>query len=143
MLCIKATIEEYTTPDPITADANMTIDTLSQLMNRHGIRHLPVLRSGKVVGVISERDLHLVSGLNVAEKMQVLAADIMSPDPVSVSANTPLDQVAYLMSDKKIGSLIVNDDEGNFLGIFTATDALNALIEILRGAEVLRSVTTE
>jgi len=44
----------------------------------------------------------------------------------------PLDRVAFTMSDRKIGSVIVNEDDGEFLGIFTVTDALNALIEISR-----------
>jgi CBS domain-containing protein len=61
------------------------------------------------------------------------AADIMSADPFTVVATAPLDEVAYAMSEKKIGSVIVNDEDGQFLGIFTASDALNALIEIIRG----------
>lgn len=51
---------------------------------------------------------------------------------MSVRASTTLDEVAYLMSEKKVGSVIVNDDEGAFVGFFTTTDALNALIEIVR-----------
>lgn len=45
---------------------------------------------------------------------------------------TPLDEVAYVMSERKVGSVIVNEDSGEFLGIFTVTDVLNALIEISR-----------
>lgn len=56
----------------------------------------------------------------------------MAADPVAVKASTPLDEVAYAMSDRKIGSVIVNEDDGEFMGIFTLTDALNALIEISR-----------
>ena len=56
----------------------------------------------------------------------------MAAAPLTVSASTPLDEVAFAMSDMKVGSVIVNDEDGRFLGIFTATDALNALIEIIR-----------
>lgn len=125
-------VEEFTTPDPITATEDMTIDDLSRLMQKHGIRHLPVVRNGAVVGVISDRDVRLVAGLTVPEKLQVQAADIMAADPLTVSAAAPLDEVALAMSEKKVGSVIVNDEDGRFLGIFTATDALNALIEIVR-----------
>jgi acetoin utilization protein AcuB len=125
-------VEEFTTPDPITATEDMTIDDLSRLMQKHGIRHLPVVRDGAVVGVISDRDVRLVAGLTVPEKLQVQAADIMAADPLTVSAAAPLDEVALAMSEKKVGSVIVNDEDGRFLGIFTATDALNALIEIVR-----------
>ncbi|MEJ6656790.1 MAG: CBS domain-containing protein [Pseudomonas sp.] len=132
MLPISVPVEEFTTPDPITADEDMIIDDLQRLMERHGIRHLPIVRGGAVVGVISDRDIRLFSGLSAAEKFQVRAADIMALDPLSVSASTPLDEVAYAMSERKVGSVIVKDEDGGLLGIFTATDALNALIEIVR-----------
>lgn len=132
MLPTSLPVEEFTTPDPVTADENMLIDDLQQLMHRHGIRHLPILRDNRVVGVISDRDLRLFSGLSVAEKFQVRAADIMAEHPLTVNAAAPLDEVAYAMSERRVGSAIVLDEEGQLLGIFTATDALNALIEIVR-----------
>lgn len=129
---INVPVNEFTTPDPITVKEDMLIDDLRRLMEKHGIRHLPVVRGDTVVGVISDRDVRLFSGLTVAEKFQVQAADIMATDPLTVSANTPLDEVAYAMSEKKVGSVIVKDENDQFLGIFTVTDALNALIEIIR-----------
>lgn len=132
MLPTRIPVREFTTPDPVTATENMMIDDLQRLMQSHGIRHLPVVRGEAVVGVISDRDVRLVSGLTAAEKFQVQAADIMATDPLSVNADTPLDEVAYLMFDKKVGSVLVTDDAGEFLGIFTVTDALNALIELVR-----------
>ena len=134
MLPISVPVEEFTTPDPVTADENMMIDDLQQLMERHGIRHLPIVRDNRVVGVISDRDLRLFAGLSAAEKFQVQAGDIMAEHPLTVSASLPLDEVAYAMSERRVGSAIVNDENGELLGIFTATDALNALIEIVREA---------
>jgi len=125
-------VGEFTTPDPITANEDMTIDDLRQLMETHGIRHLPVVRGTTVLGVISDRDVRLVLGLTGAEKLHVRAADIMATGPLTVSATAPLDEVAFAMSERKVGSVIVNDEDGQLLGIFTAIDALNALIEIVR-----------
>jgi len=130
-------VDEFTTPDPITANEDTTIDELRELMETHGIRHLPIVRDENVVGVLSDRDVRLAWGLTDAEKRQVRAADIMATDPLTVRATAPLDEVAYAMSEKKLGSVIVTEEDGKFLGIFTATDALNALIEIVR-----RDVTT-
>lgn len=129
---INVPVDEFTTPDPITATEDMGIDELRALMEQHGIRHLPIVRDDSVVGVVSERDVRLVSGLTAAEKLQVRAADLMAPDPVSVSASMALDEVAYTMSERKVGSVLVHDEDGRFVGIFTVTDALNALIEIVR-----------
>lgn len=138
MLPANLPVEEFTTPDPITVTEDMTIDELSMLMSEHGIRHLPVVRDGMPVGVISDRDVRLFTGLSVAEKFQVSAGDIMSPEPLTVNSTTPLDEVAFLMSENKVGSVIVLED-GQLLGIFTATDALNALIEIIRSMPRIHS----
>ncbi|MBS0400341.1 MAG: CBS domain-containing protein, partial [Proteobacteria bacterium] len=49
MLPTRVPVEEFTTPDPVTAGEDMTIDELRQLMEIHGIRHLPVIRGNTVV----------------------------------------------------------------------------------------------
>ena len=86
----------------------------------------------RIVGVISERDIKLVLGLDPNCERQVQAEHIMSENPISVNTAAPLDEVAFTMSQKKIGSVLVYDDADEFYGIFTSTDALNALIEIVR-----------
>ena len=58
---------------------------------------------------------------------------IPTPDPLTVSSGTSLIDAAFEMSEVKIGSLIVNDEHGRVMGIFTSTDGLNALVEVLRG----------
>ncbi|HEY0879655.1 MAG TPA: CBS domain-containing protein [Zeimonas sp.] len=128
-------VEEFTTPNPVTAAENASIDELRALMTTYGVRHLPIVREGRVVGLVSDRDLRIAQGLSATHRLQVLAADIMAIDPVSVQAETPLDEVAFTMSDRKIGSVLVHEADGNFLGIFTLTDALNALIEVIRSRE--------
>lgn len=128
---LKMPVEEFTTPDPVTAVEDASVEQLNRLMAEYGVRHLPILRGQQVVGIISERDLKVVAGLDFEEKSLVRAGDIMVREPVTMSADTPLDEVAFEMSSRKIGSVIVNESD-RFLGIFTVTDALNALIEILR-----------
>lgn len=127
----KVPVEEFTTPNPITATTHSKVEELARVMKDHGIRHLPILDGDKLVGIVSERDLKVIAGLKALEKVHVTAADIMSPSPVTVDAATPLDEVAFEMAEKKIGSVLVSDGD-EFLGIFTLTDALNALIETVR-----------
>lgn len=129
---LNVSVEEYTTPNPVTATEETSVTELNRLMKEHGIRHLPITRAAKVVGIVSDRDLKVVTGLDFKEMAMVRAADIMARDPVTVSAEASLDEVAFEMSKRKIGSVIVNE-KNTFLGIFTVTDALNALIEIARG----------
>lgn len=127
-------VEEFTTPYPVTTNEDQTVDELHQLMQDLSVRHLPVLRGDAVVGVISDRDLRLARGLSEQHKIQIRAGDLMNADPVTVSAATPIDEVALKMSERKIGSVLVNDASGKLIGIFTITDALNALIEISRSS---------
>lgn len=131
MLQMNVPVERFTTRNPVTATVDTMIDDLRQLMKEHGIRHLPIVRGNAVVGVVSDRDVRLVAGLTVAEKLQVRADDIMTVDPVAVTASTPLDEVARAMSERRVGSVIVNDEAGRLVGIFTVTDALDAVIEII------------
>lgn len=127
-------VEEFTTPDPVVLTEKASVDDLMQVMKNKGIRHIPIVSDGKVVGVVSDRDVRVVMGLNFQEKNLVQARDIMTSNPFTVSSETPLEEVALEMSRQKIGSVIVT--EGNqLLGIFTVTDALNALIEISRGRQ--------
>jgi CBS domain-containing protein len=63
----------------------------------------------------------------------VRAEDFMTAAPYCVPAGTPLEEVAFEMSAHKFGSVLVTDEDGNVSGIFTSIDALNALVEVLRG----------
>lgn len=131
MLQTSVPVEKFTTRNPVTAPADTAIDELRGLMKEHGIRHLPIVRGNTVVGVVSDRDARLVAGLTVAEKLQVRAEDIMTAEPLFVTAGTPLDEVARTMSERRVGSVIVNEEGGALMGIFTVTDALDALIAII------------
>src|SRR5690606_34168977 len=126
---IQVPVEEFTTPDPVTADASTMVDDLRLLMERHGIRHLPIVQDGAVVGIVSDRDMRLFAGLSASEKFQVQASDIMAENPLSEIASTPQNGFAFLTSDRSVGRVIVKDEETALLGIFTATDALKTLIE--------------
>ncbi|HMN34746.1 MAG TPA: CBS domain-containing protein [Chiayiivirga sp.] len=132
MLPSRMRVEEFTTPDPVTVAETTAIGELRELMDQHGVRHLPVLRDGEVVGVISERDVRLVQGLSLDEQLQIRAQDLMADDLFVVHASTLLDEVAMEMVSRRVGSAIVRDEDGDFLGIFTLTDALNALVEVVR-----------
>lgn len=134
MLSTSVPVEQFITTDPVIGYEDMGIDELQTLMQKHDIRHVPIVRGDKVVGIVSERDIRLVNGLSTTEKQQIQASDLMAPQPHMVAANTQLEDVARLMAERRIGSVIVNDEDDLLLGIFTATDALRALIEMIHKA---------
>lgn len=124
-------VDEYTTPSPVFVGPKTPLNEVVKLMRVHEIRHIPVVENGQPVGIISDRDLKLVTGMGLDGSLK--AEQIMTPDPYTVSPETSLDEVVFTMSQNKYGSAIVQNEEGEVTGIFTSTDALNALIEIVRG----------
>ncbi len=128
---LKTTVEEFTTPSPITASPKDSLENIKTIMESNGIRHVPIVDNNMLVGMISDRDLKLGLALDVSSSLK--AEEIMVQEVCTVSCNTSLEEAAFKMSQEKIGSLLIEDNEGNIYGIFTSTDALNALIEIARG----------
>ena len=129
----KISVDEFTTPSPYSVAEKSTYSEIFELMSSQGIRHLPVVQNGLPIGLISDRDIHLLALASSNEN--ILAEDIMTKDPFTVYPDTPIEEVALEMSQRKIGSAIVTSEDGKVTGIFTATDALNALVEVMRGDE--------
>src|SRR5678815_511596 len=106
------------TPSPLTIGRDQTLATAHELMRKHAIRHLPVLDGGVLVGIVTDRDLHLVESLAGTDPKSTLVEDAMTPDPYIVAADAPLHDVAKQMVDHKYGCAVVVD-RGHVAGIFT------------------------
>jgi acetoin utilization protein AcuB len=115
------------TPSPLTIGRDQTLAVAHELMHAHGIRHLPVLDGGVLVGIVSDRDLHLVESLPNTDPKSTLVEDAMTPDPYIVNADARLRDVARQMVDHKYGCAIVVE-RGHVAGIFTTIDALRLLL---------------
>lgn len=125
-------VDEYTTPSPIFVSPEDNLQKVKELLKKEGVRHMPVMKGNQVVGILSDRDVKLIE--SCFEDISTLKVDfVMTPEPYTVSPATPLDEVVFTMSKEKIGSAIVQSPTEDYIGIFTSTDALNALLEILRG----------
>ena len=120
-------VGSFMTPHPYTIGAEQPIAAAAERMREHGIRHLPVLHGGRLVGMLSDRDVRLVEV--VAEAEHVRVEDAMSPEPRCVRADAPLRTVLIDMHEHKLGSVVVTDDNDRIQGIFTATDAIRLLAE--------------
>jgi acetoin utilization protein AcuB len=122
------------TAQPWTIERDATLAEAYRLMRDHGIRHLPVVDSGDLVGVVSERDLHLLETVADIALAQIPVSKAMHERPFVVTSDAMLDEVAEIMADHKYGSAIVMGRDG-VEGIFTTTDACRALAEVLQRAE--------
>jgi acetoin utilization protein AcuB len=123
-------IRKYMTTTPHSIGGEQTLETASRMMREHHIRHLPVLHGGKLLGVLTDRDLKFIEAFRDVDVRKVLVEEAMSGEPYTVSPDTPLDQVVSTMAAEKYGSAIVMDNQ-HVVGIFTTVDACRALAELL------------
>lgn len=135
------TIESFMTRSVHTIGLKSPLVEAHRVMNEHGIRHLPVLEGGRLVGLVSQRDLHLVETLKDVDPKEVLVEEAMSQDCYTVEGGTPLAEVAGEMGRHKYGSAVVMRG-GQLLGIFTTTDAMRALEAVLSRPAPARKPTS-
>lgn len=110
------------------------------LLREHRIRHLPVVDQGKLVGILTDRDVRLVfpSALTSGAKEQdpadalekVKVQEIMTKQVVTVSPDAPIADVARILLERRIGGLPIVQ-QGRLLGIITKTDIIAAFVEII------------
>lgn len=127
-------ISRFMTRQPWTIRKDATMSEAHRMMREHRIRHLPVTEGGKLVGLVSERDLHLIETLRDCDPEKVSVDDAMSTDVYLVQSEDPVDEIAEAMSQHKYGSAVVVGKRGMIEGIFTTVDALQVLADVLRRA---------
>ena len=126
----KHPIREYMTPRPVTVPARATLEEALELMDDHGLRHLPVEKDGCLAGVISDRDIArafsepLPIGRHVVETA-------MTPEPYTVLPDSDLREVLEIMAANRMGSVVIQDVGKRVVGIFTTTDAIRVLSSLL------------
>lgn len=124
-------IEQHMTASPHATGLDQPLSYAHSAMKRFQIRHLPVLSGGVLVGVLSDRDLHLIETLRDVDPEKVTVEEAMSTSIYSVAHDTPLDEVVETMAERKYGCAVVMRD-GHVAGIFTTVDACRSLAELLR-----------
>jgi acetoin utilization protein AcuB len=120
------------TPSPHSIGREQTLAEAHRAMRTHLVRHLPVLSGGKLVGILSERDLHLVETLRDVNPAQVPVEEAMTADVFTVEPTASLEGIAREMAEHKYGSAVVME-RGKVIGLFTTVDALRALASLLEG----------
>jgi acetoin utilization protein AcuB len=127
----------------ITIPPDMPVVDALNLLRREHIRRAPVVREGKLVGIISEKDLLNASpspatSLSVWEMNYLLSkitvGEVMTKNVKYVSEGTPIEEAARIMADNKIGGLLVMRGE-SIVGIITETDLFKLLLELMGARE--------
>lgn len=123
-------VRNYMTRSPLTIGPRQTLDEAHRLMRANRIRHLPVLDQGKLVGIVSQRDLMLIESLPDVSPAEVPVEDAMTTEVLSVTASTPLATVVRQMADRRRGSAVVIS-RAAVVGVFTTVDACRTLARLL------------
>jgi acetoin utilization protein AcuB len=111
---------------PVVIGVGDTLAAAHRVMRERGVRHLPVLDAGRLVGVVSQGDLVLAESVAGVDPATDCVREAMSGDPYAVPPGAPLEEVAATMAERRLGSAIVVD-RGVVIGVFTTVDALRAL----------------
>lgn len=126
-------VQDFMTLQPQTIKGKENVETAKEMMSKFGIRHLPVVNDGIVMGLLSERELNLAVGIESIDPKQLLVMDMCSERPYVVRPDTTLREVVDVMAKKHFGSAIVMEN-AKLVGIFTTVDACRALHDLLDDA---------
>lgn len=118
------TVNELMTRELVTLKETQNLAIADELLRLNRIRHLPVVRQGKLVGLITHRDLLKATGLKCPDpdKQPLWVSDIMNRDVRTVRPDTPLREAVSIMLKNKFGCLPVVAEDGNLVGIVTEAD---------------------
>jgi acetoin utilization protein AcuB len=118
------------TAAPHSVGKDQPLSVARKLMQTHDLRHLPVLEDGKLVGMLSERDVYFLESIAGVDPEKERVEEGMSQDVYCVAPDAPLEAVAKEMAKQRYGSAVVVDG-GKVVGIFTTTNALTLLGSLL------------
>jgi CBS domain-containing protein len=122
----------------VTISVGDRLSTVEDIMTLGGVRHMPVVRAGRLVGVVSERDLLRASLSSLDPRRQERRAfleaidisQVMSSPPVIVDSDATVEEAARIMADNKIGCLPVMRGE-ELVGMLTETDLLRYFADLV------------
>lgn len=127
------TVGQFMTRDPYVIDGGLNlVDTYTRMFQLQ-VRHLPVYRDGHLVGIITDRDIGHTLAVEGLDPRRTTVESVCTPEPYVCDPGSPLGQVIWDMSQRKIGAALVMR-EGQLVGIFTVIDALEVLLVLLNEA---------
>ncbi len=133
-------VKDQMTPDPVCGQPEMSVVEAQQLMQEHGIRHLPILdEKDRLVGVITQRSLMQAVPSDVSQfgpfvlnyiLAKIKVRSVMVKNVITIDENTAIEEAARIMADKRIGCLpVMRQDE--LVGIISDNDLFNIMVGLL------------
>jgi acetoin utilization protein AcuB len=132
-------VQDYMSKDLITVDEDASIMKASKLMKQNGIRHLPILRKGRLVGIVSDRELKeatpsKATTLDIHEMYylldQITVKSLMPKKLYTITPGETVEKAAAVMLKHNISALPVADPHGGLQGIITKGDVFKAFVSV-------------
>lgn len=126
-------VRQYMTPMPETIDEDTSLSDAKDRMFTLGVHHLPVLHEGNLTGILSHRDIAVAESLTDTSPTKIPVRQIMTAVVFSCGPNAHVEAVAREMAAHHYGCALVVDPDHptKIVGVFTTTDALRALADII------------
>lgn len=146
------TVRDMMTPDPVTVAPELTVTEVAKLMVDKKVGAFPVVKDGKLVGLVTEGDLivkdiklvyptyiHLLDGFimyppsttrfehELRKAVAATVGDVMTADPIAIQASASMEDVASLLVDRDVSRLPVLDGD-ELVGIVTKSDVLRSMV---------------
>ena len=131
-------VKNWMTRNVVTIDPDTSLPEAHKLMTDNGIRRLPVIKKGRLIGIVTRGDVREAepseaTTLSIWEINYLLSRlrieKIMSRNPITISPEATIGQVARIMMEKKISGLPVVDDSNSVIGIITESDIFRMVVQ--------------
>ena len=131
-------IKDWMATTILTVDANTSVMRATRTMKENNIRRLPVMSHGKLIGVITDRDLKeaspsTTSDIDIHEMYYLLSEmkvkDVMTDNCIALKQNDTLEKAALVMLKERISGIMILDDEEKLVGLLSETDILRGFIQ--------------
>ena len=127
-------VKDWMSRDVVTVMPDTTLPAAHRLMTDNQIRRLPVVKNNRLVGIITFGDVRGAEAseatmLSIWELNYLIAREIMTPDPITISQDATIGEAARAMLDNKISGLPVVDGQGRMVGIITESDIFRIVVQ--------------
>jgi acetoin utilization protein AcuB len=122
-------VKKFMTPAPVTISPDENVNDAFHILLEHRFRQAPVVEDGKLIGIVTDRDLRTALFQTYVES-DLTVADVMRAGPVTTSEDANIKEAARIMCECKFNALPVVSRTGDLVGIVTTTDILKGLLKL-------------
>jgi acetoin utilization protein AcuB len=122
-------VKKFMTSNPVTISPDENVNNAFHILLEHRFRQAPVVEDGKLIGIVTDRDLRTALFQTYVES-DLTVGDVMRAGPVTISKDANIKEAGRIMCECKFNALPVVSTTGDLVGIITTTDILRGLLKL-------------